>query len=248
MAHHLLHRELPAPTYTKHPEDHMKHYETQTWSKGRILPGIHRPLARYRPALALTVLRYTASQPDIVVGVRDPDSNPTHPNVVSTPTRRIQPAVAGKWLWYLRAHRGAALARRPDVRDEVDHIFSRKLGLANHQELDVIRFRVESLSAAQGISVIGEHEDGSPRTENLTMFNAVVRLDKGGEHLPSKTASYRPLAWASVPDFITMTQTRDAGHLGKDFENILFCSYGLCLQTSVHALSRLNHDEPGEDE
>jgi hypothetical protein len=216
----------------------------QTWGGGRLLPGLHRPLALFKPVLALTVLRYAKSQPEIVVGVRDPESNLCHPNVASVPTRRIQPAVAKKWLWHLRTLRNVSAARRSDVRDEVANVFSRKLGLADHQERGEIRFRVESLSATQGISVIGEHADGRPRTENLTMFNAVVWLEKGDEHLPAKTASYKPLVWADVDNFIEMSQTRDPGRLEKGFEEYFFCAYGLCLQTSVRALSRLDHAEP----
>lgn len=216
----------------------------QTWGGGRLLAGLHRPLALYKPVLALTVLRHAASHPEIVVGVRDPGCNRFHQNVASVPTRRIQPAVAKNWLWYLRTQRNVSATRRPDVRDEVANIFSRKLGLADHQELGEIRFTVESLSAAQGISVIGEDEDGRPRTEKLTMFNAVVWLEKGDEHLPAKTASYKPLVWADVDNFIAMSQTRDTGRLEKGLEESHFCAYGLCLQTSVRALSMLDDHQP----
>lgn len=207
-----------------------------TWGGGRLLTGSFRPLRIYQPVLALTVLRSAASTPEIIVGVRDPESNRYHQNVASVPTRRIHPAVARRWIWALRFRRYAAASRRPDLHDEVATLFSRKLGLADRLERGEIRFRVESLAASQGISVIGETEDGRPRTEKLTMFNAVVWLEKGDEHLPSGTASYHPLVWADADNFIEMSRTRDTGRLGLGFERFFFCAYGLCLQTSVLAL------------
>lgn len=210
-----------------------------TWGGARLLPGLYRPLAIYQPVLALTILRHAASRPEIVVGVRDPESNRYHQNVASVPTRRVPPAIARHWLRALRTGRPATAAARADLRDEVANIFSRKLGLADHQERDEIRFRVESLSAAQGISVIGEQDDGRPRTENLTMFNAVVWVEKGDEHLPTGTASYKPLVWADVDNFVAMSENRDTGRLEKGFEQSFFCAYGLCLETSVRALDKL---------
>ncbi|MEV6633842.1 hypothetical protein AB0M54_24135 [Actinoplanes sp. NPDC051470] len=210
-----------------------------TWGGARLLPGLYRPLVVYQPVLALTVLRHATNRPEIVVGVRDPGSNRYHQNVASVPTRRVPHAIARHWLRALRTGRQTSAATRADLRDEVANIFSRKLGLADRQERAEIGFHVESLSAAQGISVIGEHEDGRPRTESLTMFNAVVWVEKGDEHLPPETASYRPLVWADVENFVAMSEHRDTGRLEKGFERSFFCAYGLCLETSVRALRKM---------
>jgi hypothetical protein len=212
---------------------------SSTWGGGRLLPALFRPIRRYKPVLALTILRSEATTPDIVVGVRDPEANRYHQNVASVPTRRVRPAVARRWIWALRFRRHESAARRADLHDEVANLFSRKLGLADPQERGKIQFRIESLSAAQGISVIGETDDGRVRTEKLTMFNAVVWLEKGDEHLPSATASYKPLVWADVNNFMDMARSRDTGRLGPDFERFFYCAYGLCLQTSMLALTRL---------
>jgi hypothetical protein len=214
----------------------------QTWGGGKLLPGLHRPIGYYKPVLALTVLRHSMSRPEILVGVRDPKTNRYHPNVASVPTRRVPPAVAKNWLWYLRTHRNVSAARRPDLRDEVANIFGRKLGLADALERGDIGFTVDTLTAFQGISVIGEGEDGHPRTESLTMFNALVRLEKGDERLPDSTASYNPLVWADTADFIEMSRTRDTGRLKKGLEDSFFCAYGLCLQTSVEVLLPLEDE------
>jgi hypothetical protein len=208
----------------------------QTWGGAKLLPGRHRPLGTYQPVLAITVLRHAKSRPEVLVGVRDPNANVYHQNVASVPTRRVQPSVAKNWLWSLRAPWRTAAAERADLRDEVANIFSRKLGLADALEIGEVHFEVAALTAFQGISVIGEDECGRPRTENLTMFNALVYLEKGDEHLPESTASYNPLVWADMDDFLAMSRTRDTGRLNKGLEESFFCAYGLCLQTSVEVL------------
>jgi hypothetical protein len=214
-----------------------------TWGGGKLLPGLYRPLGKYAPVLALTVLRYSKSRPEILVGVRDPMANETHQNVASVPTRRIQHAVAREWLRRLRTHRAASLSGRTDLRDEVANIFSRKLGLSDAQERGHVDFDVESVTAFQGVSVIGERPDGGPVTENLTMFNALVVLRKGDDKVPPETASYNPLVWADMDDFVAMTRTRDVGRLNAGLERWFFCAYGLCLQTSTQVLMRLPEGE-----
>jgi len=207
--------------------------DARTWGGAKLLSRLHRPLGLYQPVLALTVLRHAQSRPEILVGVRDPKANKYHQNVASVPTRRVQPAVAKNWLWQIRAYRSASAAKRADVRDEVANIFSRKLGLADAQERGDISFEVEALAAFQGISVVGELSDGQPAIERLTMFNAVVRLNKGDEFVPRQTASYRPLVWGAIDDFIEMNKTRDTGRLNVGLEDYFSCAYGLCLQTSA---------------
>lgn len=211
-----------------------------TWGGARLLPGRYRPLGLYPPVLALTVLRHARSRPEILVGVRDPATNQYHPNVASVPTRRVHPAVARNWLWSLRINRDSAAAQRADLRDEVANIFSRKLGLADAYERGDVTFQVKTLAAYQGISVIGELSDGEPNIEKLTMFNAIVILEKGDEFLPEMTASYSRLVWASIENFIDMARTRDTGRLNMGLERSFACAYGLCLQTSVNVLLPLS--------
>jgi hypothetical protein len=210
---------------------------SQTWGGGRLLPGLRRTLGDFQPVLALTVIRHRGESPEILVGVRDPESNRTHQNVASVPTRRVRLDVARRWLWQLRTGRGAAATRRHDLRDEVAHTFSLKLGLADARERGLVDFDVVSLSAFQGISVIGERSDGQPLTENLTMFNAIITLTRGDDEVPRETASYKPLVWAGTGDFTAMTRSRDIGRLNVGLENSFFCAYGLCLQTSARMLT-----------
>lgn len=215
---------------------------SNTWGGAIRHHGLGKPLDQYSPVLALTLLR---PRPDgryqILVGVRSPESNRTHPNVASVPTQRIKSsAVARCWIQRLRRSGGASLVMRNDLRGEVSYLLARKLGLADPLEYGHVRFGALKLSAAQGRSVIGETPTGEPLTERLTMFNCSVLLREGADHIPRKTASYDPLVWAEVDDFVAMARTRDAGRLKAGLENSFACAYGLCLQTSLEMLTSID--------
>jgi hypothetical protein len=213
-----------------------------TWGGATLHLGLGKPLDQYSPVLALTLLR---PRPDgryqILVGVRSPESNRTHPNVASVPTQRIKSsAIARSWIQPLRRSGGASLVRRNDLRGEVSYLLARKLGLADPLEYGHVRFDALKLSAAQGRSVIGETPTGKPLTERLTMFNCSVLLRDGADRIPRKTASYDPLVWAEVDDFVAMATSRDAGRLNAGLENSFACAYGLCLQTSLAMLASID--------
>lgn len=208
----------------------------RTWGGARLLTGLHRPLEQFRPVLALTVIDRTLPRPRILVGVRDPETNRTHQNVTSVPTRRVRPTVAKSWLPAMRGRRPLSVAQRGDIRDEVSHMLSLKLGLADAQERGQVRFDLHACRGFQGVSVIGEYPDGQPLTENLTMFNALITLHNGQSLVPPATASYRPLVWAGTDDFVAMTRSRDPGRLNAGLDDAFPCAYGLCLETSVAML------------
>lgn len=204
------------------------------------LAGVDRPLADFAPVLALTLLGENGpGAREILVGVRNPAANRTHHDVASVPTRRVPLVLAEAWIDQLRRDRADEAAERLDLRSEVANIFSMKLGLADPLELGRVQFRVVRLEGTQGISVIGADEDGTVLTENLTMFNACVVLHEGRGAVPKATASYDPLVWGTVENFLAMTATYDAGRLDAGLEGTFVCAYGLCLQTSARMLDNL---------
>lgn len=205
-----------------------------------LLPGIDRPLEDFAPVLALTLLSENGSAArEILVGVRTPAANKTHQDVASVPTRRVPLLVAQAWMDQLSHGQLDKAAARLDLRFEVANILGMKLGLADPLELGRVQFTVVQLEGTQGISVIGEDEDGTVLTENLTMFNACVVLDGGRDNVPRATASYEPLVWGTVGNFLAMTATCEAGRLDPGLEGIFVCAYGLCLQTSARMLENI---------
>jgi hypothetical protein len=198
------------------------------WGGSKLLPGVGRSLSRYRPVLALTVLREVAGSRQILVGVRDPRANRTHPDVASVPTRRVPDLLAREWQSMIRKDRGAEY---PGLAGEITALLGLKLGLADPLERGEVTFRIGSVGASQGISVIGEDHAGVPETEELTMFNAEIVLERGADLLPKATASYSALVWAELDAFTRMVRMHEVEQLDAGL-NALFCAYGLCLQTS----------------
>jgi hypothetical protein len=198
----------------------------------------HRPLLEFMPVLALSVIMLDATGAvRILVGVRDPRANRTHPNVASVPTRRVAAPLAEDWRKRMRRSGLTRAEDYPGLRTEVLSILSQKLGMADSVELGRVDAQLFGLQASQGISVIGEDDLGAQITESLTMFNAGVLVSADTAKLvPGRTGSYRSLVWADVESFLSMTSTRDVGRLNAGLEKFFFCAYGLCLQTSVAML------------
>jgi hypothetical protein len=198
---------------------------------------VTQPLALYRPVLALTLVRRgPIGQFEILTGVRTAAANRTHQDVVSVPTLRVADAVATEWLDTLSRWPDQPLAETDEVAREVANLLARKLGVADWLELGRIELRCRKLGAWQGTSVTGEDTHGRLITEDLTMFNACVEVVRGGELFPAGTASYDPLLWAGVDDFLRMVMTREVGQLRANLDELLFCAYGLCLQTTARLI------------
>ncbi len=203
------------------------------------LCGLGRSLEDFAPVLAVTLLTGRCPAAEILVGIRTAAANKTHQEVASVPTRRVPLLLAQAWIESLRLGRADDLLTQRDLHIEIANLLGMKLGLADPLELGRARFTVARVDATQGVSVIGENDDGSLRTENLTMFNACVVLESGRDEIPRATASYDPLVWAGLADFLTMTATFDVGHIDADLADAFVCAYGLCLKTSARMLADL---------
>jgi hypothetical protein len=130
----------------------------------------------------------------------------------------------------------------PDVTREVTNLLARKLGVADPLELGRIQLDCHKICAWQGTSVIGEDDAGAV-TEDLTMFNACVEVVEGGDLFPVRTASYDPLLWSPIRTFAEMVRTRQVGLLRPDLDDMMFCAYGLCLQTTARILEAVPLDQ-----
>jgi hypothetical protein len=200
---------------------------------------VSQPLALFRPVLALTLVRRRADQFEILTGARTAAANRTHPGVVSVPTLRVPEVIAAGWLGELPRRGHAEFTANDELARELTNMLARKLGVADALELGRLRLRQLDLGAWQGTSVIGEDEHGL-LTEDLTMFNACVEVLDGAELFPAETASYSPLVWARADDFLRMVDTREVAALNADLDELLFCVYGLCLESAARMLREGN--------
>ena len=187
-------------------------------------------LAQFSPVLALTLVHRRAGQMEVLTGVRTAAANRYHPGVVSVPTLRVTELVASTWL---DESNGAIVG--DTVMREVVNLLARKLGAADALELNQIKLKCLHLGAWQGTSVIGEDASGL-LTEDLTMFNACVEVVDGSDLIAEETASYNPLLWVNLERFLKMVETRDVGALEADLDELLFCAYGLCLESAARIL------------
>jgi hypothetical protein len=200
---------------------------------GRPVPltaGIRKPLEAFAPVLALTVVRDVGAGIEVLCAVRRPETNSTHPNVLSVPTRRIDLDVASRWPE--RAVDGGSV---PKLRAAVEELLTRKLGLADPLEFGQIDYDLGPFGAWQGTSYIG-YEDGCDVVEDLTMFNLGVRLRAGDRLFPAETAAYSSIHWAPLARFLDVLETRDVTQIDPRLDGILVCVYGLCIETTRHLL------------
>jgi hypothetical protein len=151
------------------------------------------------------------------------------------PTLRVPEVVGTGWLDDLNLRHSPTSRTSGGAMREVNNLLARKLGVGDTLELDQIQLAQLDLGAWQGTSVIGEDEHGLV-TEDLTMFNACVEVIDGAELFPAETASYSPLVWARADDFLRMVDTREVAELNADLDELRFCVYGLCLETTARLL------------
>lgn len=209
---------------------------------GTLISGTPEPLTTYEPVLAITILRTTAAGREVLVGVRTPEGNRYHKDVVSMPTRRLRDHErVGRWL----ASGGACdrlemAACSASVDDEVRHLLALKLGVAEQLDLKSLSFAVLGLGAWQGESFI-DVINGQDKTEQLTMLNAVIEVGEGAELFPTETQSYRPLVWVPVERFRRAATKHAVDELGfaDDAGLLQWCIRGLCILTAVAMLDRL---------
>lgn len=196
-------------------------------------PGVQRPLTRYAPVLALTIVREGSAGRELVCAVRRPETNATHPNVLSVPTVRDRAMLAASWP--AQALDGDTV---PGLSLLVELLLCRKLGAADALESGALTYELGRLGAWQGSSFIDVDTAGCDVTEDLTMFNAEVIVTGGGDLLPERTASYDPIRWTPVKTFFEVVATRDVSLVDARLDQVLVCVRGLCVETTRRMLQQ----------
>jgi hypothetical protein len=207
---------------------------------------------------ALVVLDGASAYPDvdaktrILVGVRDPKTNNTHPNVVSVPTARI-PSQLLAILWPRSGARvafGYTLLQDWAPRKNgprrgadpviylVESILTRKLGLSDALERGQVEFDAGPVAATDGWSHYAPED--IPASERLTMVSVVVLIRAGAEQVPARTGSYSHIRWVEIARFIEAVQAKDPAKIGID--PVELCIHGLCIRSAYDILAvKLGH-------
>ncbi|MCX5787449.1 MAG: hypothetical protein NTX64_02905 [Elusimicrobia bacterium] len=139
----------------------------------------------------------------LLVGIRRPGSNLTHPNVVSVPTQRIPRDLYLSLIGSMELIRNSDTEyffRFPEVTERnqnghhpvnfvIETVLSRKLGAAELLETDVIRYASAFFSITLGKA---EYKTENPygTEEKIAMGNLWVLITSGFARFPSSTASF----------------------------------------------------------
>lgn len=218
------------------------------------------------PVISLTIIdRATlergviSNTTKVLVVVRDPKTNATHPNVVSVPTQRIPP---GLHLEILEAipeiqellngcsyttsmvDNGFTNGHNPIIY-AVESLLSSKLGLGEHLESGDLSFQAGLRIVKAGKSY---HLSNlmSEQVHHILMANIIVIVSDGASLFPPSTASYSQISWVEVGQFISMVEQKNPELLGTGLNAIEYCVYGLCLLTTYDLLSKVLCKRPYE--
>ena len=209
------------------------------------------------PVIALTILDQatldrgrTSDTTKILIAVRDPRTNATHPNVVSVPTQRIPPGLYREILGEMPAagellsghtykasmvDNGSTNGHHPIIY-AVESLLSSKLGVAEHLESEELSFQTMLRLVRAGKSY-HLNDSTSEQVHYILMANIITLVLKGTALFPSKTASYSQLSWVEVGKFISMVEQKNPEVLGTGLNAIEYCVHGLCISTTYELLS-----------
>ncbi len=211
----------------------------------------------YAPVLALTV--FTADRDgvnEILVGVRDPRSNVIHPNVVSTPTKRIDPEgfveiasrpklleqtanshlfeiYQGGWRWPGHDHYNKSRLGQMDI----DGLLEAKLGIPpGYGWHTALKYNYAIHSLTLGDSRAGVTEDGRDIIEKVAMLNVLLKVDPSQKDLfPTQTRDYSDMRWVTPEEYRAMQDQKELLPVFDDLAAEL-CIHGVCIATSRVAL------------
>ncbi len=218
---------------------------------------MHRPDAR--EVLSLVVLDGTekdssvTEDTQVLVTVRDPLNNRTHPGVVSVPTIRLPAALA------VELRQGQHVSNRfgstelfegvttnswdadghSPIIFAVKTILCQKLGVADALESGGVLFNAGVAASSAGWSYYDDQP--SPSGEFIRMTTLIVSITRGVSMFTPQTSSYSSVTWCKVGKFLRAARARDVSTLGYD--PVSTCVHGLCIASAHDVLAaKLGHE------
>lgn len=190
---------------------------------------------------------------DILLAVRHPGSNATHPNVVSVPTLRIPPALmeslAGSREPPAARPEGVSFYEFPEVRSDRDNghhpvvfiaeaLFARKLGMAEPLEQGRLVFSARLFSITVGTAhYTTENPYGA--SERIAMGNLWLSVLEGFDLFPRENTSYSPIFSAPLAALQHAKETGDLSGLPAPLDPAVHRIGGLCIESTLNAIRHL---------
>lgn len=218
------------------------------------------PAANLSPVVALSIVRgdvFAAANrtkaAEILLAVRHPDSNPTHPNVVSVPTGRIPQVLMRSLLDTLESTEtwpnGVSFFEFPEARSDRDNghhpivfiaeaILAGKLGMAEHLERGHLVFSSRLFSVTVGTAHYAT-ENPYGASEPIAMGNVWLSVLEGFDLFPKANASYSMIFPASLAQLERAKETGDLAGLPAPFDPAVHRIGGLCIESSLNAIRHL---------
>lgn len=204
--------------------------------------------------LALTIIDGNTLNDGVIVdstqmllAVRNPETNITHPNVISVPTQRIPEEMLKNLEKSSSVEYEDKLSATTILKSEifdsslangdnplifaVESILCRKLSLADYLEHN----QIEYMTCLRGL-VTGTVKH-AVHSENTVMINAIVVITKGFSLIPNNSASFSHIISTSVNTFIETASHKNPLLLRRDLNPFEYCIHGLCIMSSFNIIA-----------
>jgi hypothetical protein len=206
--------------------------------------------------VALAIVRgadIPSKDAEILLAIRHPDSNPTHPNVVSVPTMRVPPVLLQSLTQTLDVLEtrpgGACFYRLPEVRSDRDNghhpivfiveaILAGKLGMAEWLERGRLVFASRLFSVTTGLA---HYATDNPYgdSELIAMGNILLTVPEGFELFPKANASYSEIFPATLAQLEHAKATGQVSGLPLRLNPAIHQIGGLCIESTVNVIRHL---------
>lgn len=192
----------------------------------------------YSPVVALTIVDCEPNSPsygNLLVVIRDPITNATHPNTVSVPTQRVPraliEALKSTSLGTSKWSSNSDVSGHSPVIFVVESLLARKFMMG-----DVLEGAQLSLEVRFGTLQMGQAEYGPNCAEPIAMANLLVRVTSGVSLFPRRSSSYREIRWVDPDEFLDALNSRAALTLFPLEDPLALCIHGLCVSTAARLI------------
>jgi hypothetical protein len=187
----------------------------------------------------------------LLVVVRNKETNITHPNVISVPTQRIplnlfkaiidtaaKEKEEDSLTYYQYSFSDSSLANGHDpIIYAVESILSRKLGLSEALEKNEFTFTSCLRVKKVGKSYHPNLSIDQGQIEFIQMLNLVVFIKNGQELIPEKTSSYSHILWTGAKSFLSTVREANPLLLDDDLDPLDYCIHGLCISSTYSVIA-----------